>query len=131
MPEIERRLHCFADSEIFARRLSRHAGIGCARVRVHRFPDGESLVRVRSPVGSDALLVRSLHDPNAKLIEIALAADALRRAGAKRITLIAPYLPYMRQVLNKSKHSDYRRWIHSSLRTLVIETDIPSGHWCA
>lgn len=41
--------------------------------------------------------MRSLHNPNAKLIEVALAADALRRAGAKRVTLIAPYLPYMRQ----------------------------------
>jgi ribose-phosphate pyrophosphokinase len=31
------------------------------------------------------------------LIEVLLAADALRRAGAPRLTLIAPYLPYMRQ----------------------------------
>jgi ribose-phosphate pyrophosphokinase len=43
------------------------------------------------------LLIRTLHDPNEKLLEVALAADALRRAGAKRVTLIAPYLPYMRQ----------------------------------
>jgi ribose-phosphate pyrophosphokinase len=97
MVDVERRLHCFRDSETFGRRLSRRSGISSARVGVHRFPDGESLVRVRSPVGSDALLVRSLHDPNAKLIEVALAADALRRAGAKRVTLVAPYLPYMRQ----------------------------------
>jgi ribose-phosphate pyrophosphokinase len=41
--------------------------------------------------------VRSLHDPNAKLVETVLAADALRRAGARRVTLVAPYLPYMRQ----------------------------------
>jgi len=97
MLDVVRRLHCFADSEVFGRRLSRRARIGCAQVRIHRFPDGESSVRVRSPVGKHALLVRSLHDPNAKLVEVALGADALRRAGADRVTLIAPYLPYMRQ----------------------------------
>jgi ribose-phosphate pyrophosphokinase len=64
---------------------------------VHRFPDGESLVRVRALRGPHAVVVRSLHDPNAKLVEVLLAADALRRAGARRVTLVAPYLAYMRQ----------------------------------
>ena len=54
-------------------------------------------MRVHAPVGSHACLVRSLFDPNAKLVEVLLAADALRRAGARRVTLLAPYLPYMRQ----------------------------------
>lgn len=54
-------------------------------------------MRVAVPVARHAVLVRSLHDPNAKLVETALAADALRRAGARRVTLVAPYLPYMRQ----------------------------------
>jgi len=51
-----------------------------APVRLHRFPDGESLVRVRTPVGRDVCVVGSLYDPNAKVVEILLAADALRRA---------------------------------------------------
>jgi ribose-phosphate pyrophosphokinase len=71
--------------------------MGSAAVRIHRFPDGESSVRVRAPVGRHAFVLRSLHDPNGKLVELALVADALRRAGARRVTLIAPYLPYMRQ----------------------------------
>jgi ribose-phosphate pyrophosphokinase len=92
-----RRVHAFADSAAFGRAVARAARLGCATVRVHRFPDGESLVRVRPPVGRHAFLVRSLDDPNRKLVETVLAADALRRAGARRVTLIAPYLPYMRQ----------------------------------
>jgi ribose-phosphate pyrophosphokinase len=48
-------------------------------------------------VGTQAFLLRSLHNPNVKLIETLLAADALRRAGAECVILIAPYLPYMRQ----------------------------------
>jgi ribose-phosphate pyrophosphokinase len=48
-------------------------------------------------MGERAIVVRSLHDPNAKLLEVLLAADALRRAGVQHLTLVAPYLPYMRQ----------------------------------
>jgi ribose-phosphate pyrophosphokinase len=91
------RVHAFADALRFGGALARALGLEFSAVRVHRFPDGESLVHVRPPVGRHAILVRSLNDPNPKLVEILLAADALRRAGARRVTLVAPYLPYMRQ----------------------------------
>jgi ribose-phosphate pyrophosphokinase len=94
---VRSRLHVFPDSSRFALALARSTGFAVARVEVHRFPDGESLVRVDHPAGDDAIVVRSLHTPNAKLLEVLLAADALRRAGARRVTLVAPYLPYMRQ----------------------------------
>lgn len=90
-------LHVFADSAAFGRALARAAGARVLPVDVHRFPDGESLVRVRTPVGRHAVVVRTLADPNAKLVEVVLAADALRRAGARRVTFVVPYLPYMRQ----------------------------------
>jgi ribose-phosphate pyrophosphokinase len=91
------RIHSFPDTQRFARALARLTGIAGTTVDVHHFPDGESRVRIRPPAGGHAVLVRSLHDPNAKLVETLLAADALRRAGAERVTLVAPYLPYMRQ----------------------------------
>ena len=91
------RLHVFRDSARFGRRLADATQLPLARVAVHRFPDAETLVCIRPPAGRHAVVVRSLHDPNSKLIETLLAADALRRAGAERVTLIAPYLPYMRQ----------------------------------
>jgi ribose-phosphate pyrophosphokinase len=91
------RIHAFADTAQFARQLARAVQGDYAQVTVHRFPDGESLVRIQPPAGVHAVLVRSLHHPNAKLVETLLAADALRRAGAQCVTLIAPYLPYMRQ----------------------------------
>jgi ribose-phosphate pyrophosphokinase len=90
-------LHSFADTATLARQLARALGIPCAPVTIHLFPDGETLVRVLPAVGTQAFLLRSLHNPNAKLVETLLAADALRRAGAQRVVLIAPYLPYMRQ----------------------------------
>jgi len=90
-------VHAFEDSLRFGRQLARRLGIGCSSIACHRFPDAESLVRIRPPAGAHAIVVRALHDPNRKLVEVLLAADALRRAGARRVTLVAPYLPYMRQ----------------------------------
>jgi len=90
-------LYTFPDASRFARQLARATGIEMERVTLHGFPDGESLVRMQPPVSDAAVLVRSLHNPNTKLVETLLAADALRRSGARRVILIAPYLPYMRQ----------------------------------
>lgn len=90
-------LHSFADTATLGRHLARALAIPLAPVTVHQFPDGETLVRVSPAVSTQAFLLRSLHHPNAKMIETLLAADALRRAGAQRVILVAPYLPYMRQ----------------------------------
>lgn len=91
------RLHAFPDQSSFTASLAKHLGRDTTAIDLHRFPDGESLVRVQLPAGRHAVVVRTLDHPNAKLLEVLLAADALRRAGAARVTLVAPYLPYMRQ----------------------------------
>jgi len=90
-------VHAFADGLHYARRIARFLGVSSEIVEVHRFPDRETLVRVAPNPGRYAILVRSLDNPDAKLIETIFAADALRRAGSNRVTLVAPYLPYMRQ----------------------------------
>jgi ribose-phosphate pyrophosphokinase len=90
-------LHAFPDSLVFARKLGSALGWPVERIALHHFPDWESLVRVRATPGAPAIVVRSLNDPNAKLVELLLAADALRRASAGPLTLVCPYLAYMRQ----------------------------------
>jgi ribose-phosphate pyrophosphokinase len=90
-------VHCFEDSAPTGRRLARVLGAPLRRVSIHAFPDGESLVRVRPGAARHAVLVRLLHAPNAKIFEVLLAGDALRHAGYRHVTLVAPYLPYLRQ----------------------------------
>jgi len=89
-------LFTFADGARQAAGLASECGVPVNQIDVHRFPDGESLVRIDGSAET-ALLFRSLDDPNAKLVEVLLAASALRDGGAKRVILIAPYLAYMRQ----------------------------------
>ncbi|GBD27428.1 Ribose-phosphate pyrophosphokinase 2 [bacterium HR30] len=90
-------IFAFPQSWAWARAIGEDRGLEVCRVAVHRFPDGEVLVRVPERVPPRAILVEQLHEPNPKLFPTLLAADALRRAGAREVTLVAPYLPYMRQ----------------------------------
>lgn len=89
-------LHYFAEYEAQAQALAEALDVRAAAVSVHAFPDGESLVRV-TPASGTALLVRSLDNPNTKLLEVVLAGAALHANGADRVVLVAPYLGYMRQ----------------------------------
>lgn len=64
----------------------------------HRFPDGETLVRIDTPPeGEQACLVCTLNDPDPKIPPLLFAAETLRNMGASRVGLVAPYLSYMRQ----------------------------------
>lgn len=89
-------LHFMPGHEPAATRLAAELAIPVQPVTVHRFPDGESLVRV-GPVSDTALLYCPLDHPDDRLVQVLLAASALRDRGAERVVLIAPYLGYMRQ----------------------------------
>lgn len=67
-------------------------------LETRRFPDEESYVRIQSDVsGRDVGIVCTLARPDAQFLRLLFAADAARDLGASRVTLIAPYLAYMRQ----------------------------------
>ncbi len=89
-------VHAFAESAEGGSSLSEGLDAPLHPIDVHVFPDSESLVTARNP-GEVAVIYRPLHQPNTKLIEVVLAASALRDQGARVVILVAPYLPYMRQ----------------------------------
>lgn len=73
-----------------------HAEQGQAIIR--RFPDGETYVKVLSNVyEKEAIIVCSLHHPDNKILPLYFLAKTLREFRASSVTLIAPYLAYMRQ----------------------------------
>ncbi|PSL36434.1 ribose-phosphate pyrophosphokinase [Labedella gwakjiensis] len=63
------------------------------------FANGEIYARYDESVrGSDAFVIQSHCAPiNEWLMEQLIMVDALKRASAKRITVVAPYYPYARQ----------------------------------
>jgi ribose-phosphate pyrophosphokinase len=63
------------------------------------FPDGESYVRLGSPVQNEHLAIFQTTSPpqEIRLMQLAFMADAAKRNGAHRITAIVPYLAYARQ----------------------------------
>lgn len=89
-------LHAFREEAAEAQRLASALQLPLAFVNVHTFPDGETVPRIPE-AARKTIVYRSLHQPNKKLVELLLAADAWRRNGAESLILVAPYLPYMRQ----------------------------------
>ena len=95
---MERVILSFGEYEKLARRVARKAGVSYSRLNVSRFPDSESYVRFRSDIrGKSVYILQSLHPANEKLMDVLLAGYTAKELGARRITLIAPYLAYMRQ----------------------------------
>jgi ribose-phosphate pyrophosphokinase len=87
----------FEDEAASALRLAEAGGFEAALIERHRFPDGELRLRLPPALPAHTLLLRSLHQPNEKLVELLLVAPAARELGACHLTLLAPYLAYMRQ----------------------------------
>ena len=84
--------------EAFATGLVRALSAERAALQQHRFPDGESLVRLSADVTDrTVVIVASLTQPDAKALPLLFAADAARDLGATRVLLAAPYLAYLRQ----------------------------------
>jgi ribose-phosphate pyrophosphokinase len=79
-----------------AKRLASRLRLPVDEIALHRFPDGELRVTV-APAASTTIIYASLDRPNDKLIAVLFATEALRRGGATRLVLLAPYLCYMRQ----------------------------------
>lgn len=90
-------LLAFDDERALAERLAQAAGLPLAFVARHRFPDGETRLRLPAALPEHTVLLRGLQQPNEKLTELMLVAAGARELGAKRLTLVSPYLAYMRQ----------------------------------
>jgi ribose-phosphate pyrophosphokinase len=87
----------FDDERAVGEALARNLAVPLAVIERHRFPDGEVKLRLPVRLPSHVILLRGLHQPNEKLVELLIAAPAARELGARRVVLVCPYLAYMRQ----------------------------------
>ena len=85
------------DTQI-GRNLATALGAAHGNVGIHRFPDGETLVRIEDDCAAkNVVLVCGGQNPNAGALPLYFAAHSARVMGAKSVGLVAPYLAYMRQ----------------------------------
>lgn len=89
-------LFTFAHGKQHATDLASALSIPHSQIGIHRFPDGETRVTARGATAT-SIVYCPLDRPNEKLVELMFVSDALRRGGASRLVLVAPYLCYMRQ----------------------------------
>lgn len=87
----------FQDYYVQSQALAQALDLPCRIVESHRFPDGENKLTLPAEIDGHVIFCRSLDHPNEKLLELMLAARTAIELGAKVLTLVAPYLCYMRQ----------------------------------
>ncbi|MBF0815799.1 ribose-phosphate diphosphokinase [Microbacterium paludicola] len=103
-----------------AHAIAAQLGIEVAPTERRTFASGEIYARFETSMrGADVFLVQTFGSPvNEWLMEMLIMLDALKRASAKRITVVAPYYPYSRQ----DKKGRGREPISARLVTDLIAT---------
>lgn len=88
----------FADNKSLAGHIANQLNAVYTIAIVHEFPDGESCVRIDpSKICDTVFVINSLYHPDRLVLLLLFLAETLRDYGGKEITLVAPYLAYMRQ----------------------------------
>jgi ribose-phosphate pyrophosphokinase len=86
-------------NKVLSKNIAKFLNIRLGKATVEAFSDGEIMVEILENVrGKDVFIVQPTSAPaNRNLMELMVMTDALRRASAKRITLVIPYFGYSRQ----------------------------------
>jgi ribose-phosphate pyrophosphokinase len=89
---------CNSNIEL-AKAISSYVSLKLADATIRKFADGEIFVKINENIrGEDIFIIQSTSPPtNDHLIELLITIDAVKRASAKRITVVIPYFGYARQ----------------------------------
>lgn len=131
---------------LLANKICKYLNVELGKANIGAFSDGETQITIDESVrGADVYVVQSTSRPvNKHLMELLIMVDALRRASARRITVVIPYYGYARQdrkarardpitaklVANLIYSAGARRVLTMDLHATQIEGffDIPVDH---
>ncbi|WP_050034206.1 ribose-phosphate diphosphokinase [Halorubrum halophilum] len=85
-----------SSSQLLAAALAEETGRPLATPTYDRFPDGEGLAAAPDFAGDEATVVAAT-DADEAWVELLQLQDAVREAGAERVTTVIPYMGYARQ----------------------------------
>lgn len=82
----------------FGPRLAAAIGADYGIFELRRFPDTEVYLRYETALsGRQVVLLCAFDRPDEKILPVLFAAATARDLGARKVGLVCPYLPYMRQ----------------------------------
>src|SRR5271157_3046612 len=86
-------------NDALAKEVCEKLGLPLGQTHITKFSDGETYVQIMENVrGADVFLIQPTCNPvNEHLLQLLLLIDALKRASARRITVVVPYFGYARQ----------------------------------
>jgi ribose-phosphate pyrophosphokinase len=94
-------------SQLLGMRIAKELGITAVNTETKLFPDGENYLRINiedeTYIANKEIIVIQSTGPstrtnqNARLMELMMMVESLKRMGASKIVLIVPYLAYSRQ----------------------------------
>jgi ribose-phosphate pyrophosphokinase len=88
----------FPESKKLGKSIAKKSKTRYTDIELEEFPDKETRLRFKEDLkGKAVYLVRSLDNPDKKIMQVLLAAYTAKDLGAKKVVLVAPYLCYMRQ----------------------------------
>ena len=136
------------NSELVAE-VCANLGVSLSRSFCGQFSDGECSIKIQDEVrGADCFLIQMIprgssassggsHMINDSIMEMLLMTAALRRASARSITVVLPYVPYARHMegspdgehLTPMAASDIAQLIESIGADRVICVDVHRGTW--
>eukprot|EP00916_Digyalum_oweni_P024598 GHVL01040680.1.p1 GENE.GHVL01040680.1~~GHVL01040680.1.p1 ORF type:complete len:340 (-),score=59.79 GHVL01040680.1:487-1482(-) len=107
--------------------VAAHLRVQLARTYLNRFQDGECQIRLQDEIrGADVYVIQSSPSPEGDcsihdcIMELLLTVSALRRASARRIIAVIPYLSYARQT--QQFDPEHPKPIAASDIALMLET---------
>ena len=151
-PEKQQNTMIFApphNSELVAE-VCANLGVSPSRSFCGKFADGECAIRIQDEVrGADCFIIQMIardstselsggsHTINDSIVELLLMTAALRRASARTITVVLPYVPYARhmETIPDNGHatplaaSDLAQLIEAIGGDVVICVDVHRGTW--
>lgn len=88
-------------------KVAKELGINSINTEFKTFPDGENYLRINLEdesliQGNEVIIIQSTGpsasgNQNARVVELAMMIDSVKRMGASKVTVIVPYLAYARQ----------------------------------
>lgn len=88
-----------SSNQHLAEAVAKKLGIQVSPVENFVFPDGERRIQIQEKVlDHDTIIIQSTNPPvDSFYMELFLLIDGLKRSGAKTVTVVMPYMGYMRQ----------------------------------